>query len=225
MPLFYLPAQENVAYDPLKDFAYISRIMGTQFGICVKSDSPWKSLKDLVEYAKANPRAIKYSTAAPRGTQRLAMEDLALKEGVKWEVVPFLGGVEAVSALLGGHVHATVQGPEWIPHVESGELRLLATLGEQRSKRFPKAPCFKELGYTSHPSPIGIIGPARMPREIVTILDEAFKKALNDPEVHKALDQLDAPVLYMNSADYTNWVRESYAYFTDLIKKVGLGKK
>jgi tripartite-type tricarboxylate transporter receptor subunit TctC len=223
--LFYLPAEENVAFDPLKDFTYISRFMGTQFGICVRSDSPWKTLKALVEYARANPRAIKYSTAAPRGTQRLAMEDLALKEGIKLEVVPFLGGVEAVSALLGGHVHATVQGPEWIPHVESGELRLLATLGEVRSKHFPEAPCFKELGYTSHSSPIGVIGPARMPRDIINTLDGAFKKALSDPEVLRAFDQLDAPVLYMNSTDYTNWVKESYPYFTDLIKKVGLGKK
>jgi len=153
------------------------------------------------------------------------MEDLALKEGVKFEVVPFLGGVEAVSALLGGHVQATVQGPEWIPHVESGELRLLATLGEQRSKRFPNVPCFKELGYTSHSSPIGIIGPAKMPKEIVTTLDDAVKKALNEPEVQKALDLLDAPILYMNSADYTNWAKEMYAHSTDLIKKVGLAKK
>jgi tripartite-type tricarboxylate transporter receptor subunit TctC len=223
--VFYLPSQENVSYDPMKDFTYLSRIMGTQFGICVKSDSPWKTLKELVDYARANPRGIKWSTAAPRGTQRLAMEDLAMKEGVKWEVVPFLGGVEAVSALLGGHVHATVQGPEWIPHVESGELRLLATLGEQRSKRFSKTPCFKELGYTPHASPIGIIGPANMPKDVVTILDEAFKKALQDPEVQKAFEQLDAPILYLNSADYTNWAKEMYAYSTDLIKKIGLAKK
>jgi tripartite-type tricarboxylate transporter receptor subunit TctC len=223
--IFYLPSQENVSYDPMTDFTYISRIMGTQFGICVKSDSQWKTLKELVDYARANPRGIKYSTAAPRGTQRLAMEDLALREGVKWEVVPFLGGVEAVSALLGGHVHATVQGPEWIPHVESGELRLLATLGEQRSKRFSKVPCFKELGYTSHASPIGIIGPAKMPKEIVTVLDEAFKKALSDPEVQKSFEQLDAPILYMNNVEYTNWAKEMYAYSTDLIKKIGLAKK
>jgi tripartite-type tricarboxylate transporter receptor subunit TctC len=223
--VFYLPSQENVSYDPMKDFTYISRFMGTQFGICVRSDSQWKTLKELVDYARANPRAIKYSTAAPRGTQRLAMEDLAMREGVKFEVVPFLGGVEAVSALLGGHVQATVQGPEWIPHVESGELRLLATLGEQRSKQFPKAPCFKELGYTPHASPIGIIGPAKMPKDVVTILDEAIKKALQDPEVQKTLEQLDAPILYLNSTDYTNWAREMYTYSTDLIKKVGLAKK
>lgn len=223
--LLYLPAQENVAFDPLKDFTYITRTIGTTFGLVVKADSPWKTYEDLIAYVKANPHQIKYSTAAPKGTLRLAMEEIALKEGIKWDVVPFPGGVQAVTALLGGHVQVCVQGPEWIPHVESGELRLLLTFGEQRPKKFSKVPCMKDLGYTGHPSPLGIVGPAGMPKDVVDKLDNAFKQALQDPDSQKAFESLNAPVMYMNSKDYTAWSKKNYEYYTDLVIKAGLGKK
>jgi tripartite-type tricarboxylate transporter receptor subunit TctC len=223
--LLYVPAEEDVPFDPMKDFTFISRTIGTLFGLAVKSDSPWKTYKEFIAYAKANPGKIKYSTAAPQGTTRLAMEEIAMKEGIKWEVVPFLGGVQAVTACLGGHVQAVVQGPEWIPHVESGELRLLLTLGEERPKRYANVPCMKELGFTGHPSPLGIVGPAGMPKDVVATIDNAVKKALGDPDVVKVLDSLDAPPMYMNSADYTAWSRTAYEYYTNLVKKAGLGKK
>ncbi|MEW6665324.1 MAG: tripartite tricarboxylate transporter substrate binding protein [Thermodesulfobacteriota bacterium] len=223
--LFYLPAQEDVPFDPMKDFTYITRTIGTTFGLVVKAHSPWKTYEELVAYSKANPHKVKYSTAAPKGTLRIAMEEIALKEGLKWDVVPFPGGVQAVTALLGGHVQACVQGPEWIPHVESGELRLLLTFGEERPRAFNKVPCMKELGYTGHPSPLGIVGPAGIPKVVVDKLDNAFKVSLKDPEAQKAFDSLHAPVMYMNSADYTAWARKTYEFYTDLVKKTGLGKK
>jgi tripartite-type tricarboxylate transporter receptor subunit TctC len=223
--LFYLPAMEDVPFDPLKDFTYITRTIGTTFGLVVKADSPWKTYEDLIAYAKANPGKVKYSTAAPKGTLRLAMEEIAMKEGLKWDVVPFPGGVQAVTALLGGHVQVCVQGPEWIPHVESGELRLLLTFGEERPKAFNKVPCMKELGYTGHPSPLGIVGPAGMPKDVVDKLDNAFKISMNDPESQKAFDALYSPVMYMGSRDYTAWAKQTYDYYTDLVKKSGLGKK
>ena len=223
--LFYLPAQEDVPFDPLKDFTYVARTIGSTFGLVVKSDSPWKTYQELLAYAKANPNKVKYSTATPKGTFRLAMEEIAMKEGVKWEPVPFPGGVQAVTALLGGHVQVCVQGPEWVPHVESGELRLLLTFGEERVKKYPDVPCLKELGYTGHASPLGIVGPAGMPKDVVEKLDRAFKEALNDPDAQKAFDYNLAPVMYMNSSDYTAWVERSYKYYTDLVYKVGLGKK
>lgn len=100
--LLTVPYMQDVAYDPLKDFTYIIRIMGATFGLVVRSDSPWKTFKDLVEYAKQHPNEIKYSTSTPGGPHHFAMEDIASKEGIKWKIVPYPGGAPAVTALLGG---------------------------------------------------------------------------------------------------------------------------
>jgi len=223
--LFLLPPQEDVAFDPSKDFTYIARIADSSMGILVRSDSPWKTLKEFVEYAKSNPGKIKYGTANARGALGLAMVDLAMKEGIKWEVVPFSGGNEVVTALLGKHINAICQGPEYVPFVESGELRLLALIGEQKFKRFPNVPTFKELGYTPTLNPSGIIGPANMPKNVTDQLSDAFKKALDDPKVRKILDDTGSPLAYQNSAQYTAWAKGAVSYYADLVKRAGLAKK
>ena len=223
--IFYLPAQEDVSFDPLKDFTYICRTTDSSIGILVRSDSPWKTLKEFLTYAKANPGKIKYGTASPRGPLGMAMADLGIKEGIRWNVVPFSGGNEAVAALLGKHVNAICQGPEYIPHVESGELRLLALIGDQRFKRFPNVPTFKELGYVPHLVATGIIGPAGLPKDVIDKLDDAFKKALADPKVQKVMDDTGSPTVYQNSQQYTAWARTAVAAYADLVKRVGLAKK
>jgi len=225
MTLLYLPAMQDVAFDPFKDFTYIGSTYTALYGIVVRSDSPWKSFKDLIDYAKNNPGKIKYSTSAFGGTFHLAMSEIALKEGIKWEIMPFQGGRLSINALLGSHVQVTCDSAEWVPYVESGDLRLLVTLGVERSKRFPNVPCLKELGYSGHVAPEGIIGPAGMPDEIVSRLGAAFKEALYDSEVQKVLKYLDKEVFYMNSSEYGSWMKESYGRYSELIKKIGLAKK
>jgi tripartite-type tricarboxylate transporter receptor subunit TctC len=209
----------------LKDFTYIARLADSSIGILVRSDSPWKTLKEFLEYAKANPGKIKYGTANPRGSLGLAMVDLGLKEGIKWDVVPFSGGNEVVTALLGKHINAICQGPEYIPFVESGDLRLLALIGDQRFKRFPNVPTLKEMGYVPTLVPSGIIGPANMPKDVTDKLADAFKKALDDPKVRKVLEDTGSPISYQNSAQYTAWAKASVVYYADLIKRAGLAKK
>jgi len=225
MTLLYLPVMQEVAFDPFKDFTYVGSTYTALYGIVVRSDSPWKSFKDLIDYAKNNPGKIKYSTSAFGGTFHLAMSEIALKEGIKWEIMPFQGGRLSINALLGGHVQVTCDSPEWVPYVESGDLRLLLTLGVDRSKRFPNVPCLKELGYSGHVAPEGIIGPAGLPDEIANRLGGAFKEALYDSEVQKVLKYLDKEAFYMNSSEYANWMKESYGRYSELIKKVGLAKK
>jgi tripartite-type tricarboxylate transporter receptor subunit TctC len=223
--IFYLPAQEDVTFDPLKDFTYVCRTIDSLMGVVVRADSPWKTLKEFLAYAKANPGKIKYATASPRGGMRFAMSEIALKEGITWDVVPFSGGQEVVTALLGKHVDAIVQGMEWVPHVDSGELRVLAVLGSQRSKRYPAVSTLKELGYGAHESPLGIVGPAGMPKDVTDKLANAFKKALDDAKMQKVLGEVNAPLIYMNSTDYSAWAKSAVTDYADRVKKAGLGKK
>jgi len=224
--LFILPAQQDVNYDTLKDFTYIAKLIGSEIGVVVRKDSPWKTFKEFVQYAKANPGKIKYGTSNPRGSLGISMIDVGMKEGIKWDMVPFSGGQEVVTALLGKHIDAMVEGPsEYIPQVDSGEFRLLALIGDQPSKLFPDIPTFKQLGYPPYAMVLGLIGPAGMPKDVTAILSDAFKKALSDPDVQKNLAQWKSPVIYEDSAGYTDWAKWATAHYADMVKKAGMGKK
>jgi tripartite-type tricarboxylate transporter receptor subunit TctC len=222
--LFTMPPQQEVNFDPAKDFTYICRTVDSVVGIVVKADSPWHSLKDLIAYARANPGTIKYGTANPRGGLHFAMIIIGQKENIQWEMVPFMGGQLVVTALLGGHVQVISQGPEWVPHVEAGTLRLLATLGETRSRRFPNTPCTGELGYNIGPNCLGIVGPPGMPPNIVDLLDSTFKKSLSDPATLKVMDELVLYNMYLNDAEYTKWAMGQIAFYQKFVKDVGLAK-
>lgn len=224
MTLLAIPHMQDAAYDPLKDFTYIIRTHAGQFGIVVKSDSPWKTLKDLVEYAKQHPNEIKYSTSSPGSIHHFAMEEIAMKEKVKWKIVPYPGGPQAIMALLGGHVQVSSQDTAWVPYVLSGQLRLLAVFGD-KMKEFPDAPTLRELGYTPWYWPLGVIGPAGMEKSVVKIVHDAFKEAIKDPVFLRTCDNLQFPTLYLNSEDFDRYMRESYIRIGNAIRMVGLGKK
>ena len=225
--ILFLPLQQEVAFEPLKDFTYICTVTDSILGIAVKSSSGWKTAKDFIAYAKANPGKIKYANSAGAGTpQHMAMSEVALKEGIKWELVPYVGGVQSFAALLGGHVQAAYGNILNITsYLKSGELTLLWVLAEERSKLYPNVPTLKELGFFSYSGPVGIIGPPGMPKDLVSFLDETFHKSLSDPEVEKTFKNTGAETCYMNSADYKKWATESYARYADIIKKLGLEKK
>lgn len=226
--LVNLPLQRDVPFDPLKDFTYICTVTDSVLGIAVKSSSGWKTAKDFIAYAKANPGKIKFAATSGSGTpQHLAMEEISDKlGGIKWELVPYVMGAEAFGALLGGHVQAA-----WgnilnvTSYLKSGELTLLWILAEERNKLYPNVPTCKELGYHSYSGPVGIIGPARMPKDIVKKLEETFKQALSDPEVVKYFTTNHVDAYYMDSAGYLKWAQDEYASYKDILTKLGLAKK
>ncbi|MGC8809336.1 MAG: tripartite tricarboxylate transporter substrate binding protein [bacterium] len=216
----------KVPYDSAKDFTPIMQYAVYLYGLVVKSESPWKTFKDFIEYAKANPGKIRYSTAGPGTPQHLVMERLALKEKIKWTHVPFEGGPQAITALLGDHVEASSQTTEWKKHVEAGILRLLAVYGEKRMIDFPNTPTLLELGYDIvAPSLISIVGPKGLAPQIVETLHQAFKKAMEDPDFIKISRQLDQPALYRGPAELAKHLVEMNESVGALIRSLGLRKE
>ena len=216
----------KVPYDSIKDFTPIIQYGVYLYGLVVKPDSPWKTFKEFIDYAKANPGKIRYSTAGPGTPQHLVMERLALKEKIKWTHVPFEGGGPAITALLGGHVEASSQTTEWKKHVEAGTLRLLAVYGEKRMNDFPNAPTLLDLGYNiTAPSLICIVGPKGLSPQIVETLHSTFKKAMEDPDFIKLGKQLDQPVIYRGPKDLAKHLGEMNQEVGTLIRSLGLRKE
>ncbi len=223
--VFRLPHTMKTTWDPLKDFTYIIQLTGYTYGIVVKKDAPWKTLKELLAFAKANPGKVTYATPGVGVMQHVVMEKLAKKEGIKWIHIPQKGGIEVITATLGGHVMVGAETSGWAPHVDSGDLRLLAIWTEERSKKWPDVPTLKELGYgIVASSPFGIAGPKGMDPKVVKILHDAFKKGMDEPSFKKILDDFYMVPFYKNSEDYTKFARELYQEEKENAEVLGLKK-
>jgi tripartite-type tricarboxylate transporter receptor subunit TctC len=218
---YRMPHMQKVDWDPIHDFTYIIGLAGYTFGIVVRADSPFKTFQDLLDYARANPGKLSYATPGTGTSLHLAMEEVAAKAGVQFLHVPFKGYADGATALLGGHVMVQVDSTGWARQVDQGAQRLLATLGDKRTRW--GAPTVKELGVdTVSNSPFGLVGPKGMSKDVVRVLHDAFKKSLDDPEYHKVLAQLDQPAWYMSSDDYARWAVGMLQSERATIERVGL---
>ncbi len=224
--VFRIPHMQKVTYDPLKDFTRIICLTGYTFGLVVPVESPIQSIKDLVAFAKANPDVFTYGSPGTGTSPHLAVEEFAQRAGIKLTHVPFKGTAQNIQAVMGGHVMGTSDATGWGPLVQAGKLRLLATYGSKRTKRWPDTPTLDELGYeTVSDSPYGVCGPKGMSPEVVKIIHDAFKKTLNDPAVQAIFDQYDQPAIYMGTEEYTKFARESFFAEKATIERLGMTYK
>jgi tripartite-type tricarboxylate transporter receptor subunit TctC len=213
-------------FNPLEDTTPIIRYSAYVFGLVVRADAPWKTIQELVQYAKANPQKVSYGSPGVGTNPHLALEDLGMITGIQLIHMPFKGGAESSTALLGGHVDAVSDGASWGPLVDAGKFRLLVTYGEQRMARYPNVPTFKDAGYNLiYSSPLQIVGPKGMPKPIVAKLHDAFRKALDDPDYLSILKRYDMTVSYLSPEDLDKAIRQESDQIKRVVQKLGLDKK
>ncbi len=226
MGAFRLPHMSKVAWDPLRDFTYIIGVTGYTFGVVVRSDSQARTFRELLEAARASPGKVTYGSTGTGTSPHLLVEEVAMKAGVEFLHVPFKGSADSIQAILGGHVMAQSDATGWARFVDAGQLRLLVTFGNNRTKRWPQVPTAKDLGLgVVSTSPYGIVGPRGMDARVVRLLHDAMKKAADDPEHLKLLDELDQEPWYQSSEDYLKYARETFQSERALIERLGLQAK
>ncbi len=224
--VFRIPHMQKTQFDTLKDFTWIACLTGYTFGLVVPADGPIKNIADLVSYAKANPGRFNYGSTGTGTSPHLAVEEFAQRAGIQLNHVPFKGNADNMQAILGGHTMAASDATGWAPHVASGKLRLLATYGSKRTKRWPDVPTLDELGYkTVSDSPFGVCGPKGMNPAVTRTLHDAFKRTLDDPAVLAMLEKFDQSIIYMGTEDYTRFARETYATEKSTIERLGMAAK
>jgi len=219
--LIRLAHMQQVPWDPLKDFSFIIGLTGYTFGVVVKADSPFKTFNDLLEYAKANPGAMSFSSSGTGTSPHLLMEEVAQKAGVQFLHVPFKGNADSTQALMGGHVMAQSDATGWGRYVDAGAFRLLVTFGENRTRW--NAPTARELGIDIVAySPYGIVGPRGMDPRITRLLHDAFRRTLDDPEHLKVLGQFDQVYWYKSSEQFAHWAADTFRTERATLERVGL---
>src|SRR3989440_12066206 len=207
----------------LKDFAPIALVTADPTVLVVRADGPYKTLKEFVDVAKANPGKINYSSSGVYGTLHVAMEIFANAAGIKLFHVPYQGGGPAVTALLSGQVEASAQGPSAvIGQVRGGKMRALASWGTERLKLLPDIPTFKELGYDAEFYIwTGVFAPAATPAPIVTRLREAVRAAATSEDFKAAMEKVSTPVSYLDAPEFQKYWDQDAARLKSALEKIG----
>ncbi|MFZ2447115.1 MAG: tripartite tricarboxylate transporter substrate binding protein [Syntrophobacteraceae bacterium] len=214
------PYTTGVKYKPLEDFEYFGTFIQFTTGYMVRADSPYKTLKDLIEAARKGPETIKFGNYTPGGFMGLTPAYLEKAEKVTFKNVPFPGGAgEAMSALLGGHVDFMGSNPAGIkPYVKSGHVRMLVSGSYERHSDLT-VPTLRELGYDFDQISWNALGaPKGIPPYVKKRLDDALAKAVKDPEFIKIMNNLDTPVDYHNGEEYKELITKYYKLYGEILK-------
>ena len=216
-------ATERPSYDSLTDFTYIIQLSGSAHGIVVHAESPWRTLREFLDHARANPGRVTYGTLGPTSVQHMVMLDIAQRTGVELMHVPYRGGGELYTGLLSRQVDMVADASGWAPIVEDGRFRLLAVWGAERMRRFPDAPTLREVDIDLVVnSPYGIGGPRGMDPAVVKRLHDALKEALFDPATRAVMDRFNMPLLYLDSAGYDAASRAQVEIEREGLRRAGL---
>ena len=215
---------KQLTYNPINDLTYILQITGFVMGVVVRADAPWKTLPELLAYAKANPGKLNWGTLGIGSTQHLAMERVGIAQGgLSWTHAPYRGTADTLRALLGGEIDFASESSGWAPMVEAGQLRLLAVFTAERAKRFPDVPTVKELGIdVVIDSPGGLIGPKGMDPAVVAVLADAFRAAAQEPEHLKFLENMDQPLILLDGPAYKAAMAKTYEEEKELLRRLNL---
>jgi tripartite-type tricarboxylate transporter receptor subunit TctC len=219
-----VPHQRSLPYDIFKDLETVCRISVHSIVLAVPTDSPYKSLADLVKAGKSK----EYLTAAVStkgGSVDITFLLFAKAAGIKVTTVPGSGGSDAITKLVGGHVDFGGGHPsEVLPHFKAGRLRGLAVAFEKRDASVPDVPTFRESGYdvVTAGSVKGVAVPKGTPQEINSYLEKKFKDISEDAEFQKIMKDIGQPVMYQNAEEYKVWFKQAYDQFGQLVKSLGI---
>jgi len=222
-----VPHQRSLPYDVFTDLEAICRMSIHSIVVAVPTSSPYQSLADLVKAAKAKGQ-MTASVSIKGASVDLTFLLFGRAAGIKVTTIAGLGGADAVTKLLGGHVDFGGGHPsEVLPHIKAGRLRGLAVAFEKRDPSVPDIPTFREQGYdvVTAGSVKGIAAPKGTPPEIKSYLEKKFKDIADDAEFHKIMKDVGQPVMYMPAAEYKVWFKQEYDRYGELIKTLGVETK
>jgi tripartite-type tricarboxylate transporter receptor subunit TctC len=184
----------NTPFDPLTDFAYISRVAIIEFSAAVPIDSPYKTIADLVKAAKAAPGTITYASGGNGSPQHMGGAMFAAHTGIELRHVPYRGASQAALDVAGGQVNVTFQGIATVASlVKAGKLRLIGVTAQKRHPEYPTVPTFEEVGIApgfNYSTWFALTAPKGTPKDIVDRLQREVVKALADPEIKDRFNAL-----------------------------------
>nr|WP_312017502.1 tripartite tricarboxylate transporter substrate binding protein [Bradyrhizobium sp. AUGA SZCCT0431] len=219
-PLLY----PKIPYDTFKDFTPISLLASSPNILLVRADSPFKTLVDVIEAAKAKPGSLSFAHAGTGTSTHLAGELLKSLAKVDLNAIPYKGGAPAINDLLGGQIPMSFNnGPESVGQLQAGTLRALAVTTAERAPFLPDVPSMSEAvpGYDTGVW-WGLLGPSGMPPDVLAKLFRDFVAALNTDSVKERLGKLGALPIGSSPQQFHAKIRADYEKWEPIIKAAGM---
>ncbi len=225
-PVFRAPWTQKLLWDPLRDTTPIIQISGVTFGVVVPEASPLRTLEDVFTWARLHNGQLTVATNGVGTTPHVVIDQLMAGRGLGYVHVPYKGTSEQMLAVTSGQVMVGINSTGFAPFVDGGQLRLLATFGDKRTRRWPQVPTLKELGHgIVAQSPYGLAGPAGLAADVVKVLHDAFKSAMFDP-VHVAeLAKYDQELAYLGPEEYGRAMQAAFEAERRTVERLGLARK
>ncbi|HEX2543420.1 MAG TPA: tripartite tricarboxylate transporter substrate binding protein [Ramlibacter sp.] len=220
-PALFQPAP----FDPEKDVAPVSLVGRVPIVIATGINTPYTSIRSLIEAAKAKPNTIGYGTPGNGSTPHMAVEFFARAAGIDLQHIPYRGGSQALTDVIGGQVPlVVVNALEVLPHARAGKLRVLAVLTPNRASIFPDVPTIAESGFSGFEASVwyGFIAPAATPRPILTRLHAEVQKALQTTEVRERLAAAGGEVLPGSTEQFAALVRSERVRYAKLVREANI---
>ena len=216
---------KKLNFDPIRDFVPITPVAQIPQVVFVRSDSPFKNLKELVEYAKANPGKLNNSTSGVGSTTHLAGELLNSLAKIKIVHVAYKGGGPALIALMGGEVDMMViAAPGLKQQIEAGKVRALAVLSNKRLPYLPNVPTAKEAGIDNYEVTTwyGMLAPAATPRDIVNRWNEEWIKIAAMPDTMEKLQNAGYEVVSRTPEQFGEFIKAEIERWTKIVKEASI---
>ncbi|MCM0758931.1 tripartite tricarboxylate transporter substrate binding protein [Sporomusa sphaeroides DSM 2875] len=222
-----MPHIQKVEYDPFKDLTFVSRLSIHTVVVLAPADSPFNSIKDVVEWAKKENKPVTAAVSTKAGAVDLVMRGLGKSTGINITPIPHAGGAQALTSLMGnqttiGGAHPT----EAMSQIKAGRVKPLGIATLERDPAMPNVPTLKEQGidFYTWGSIKGIALPKDTPKEIVDYYADIFKKISEDPEYKKTMDDMMQPVMYLGPEEFAKNLKQASDDYAKLIKETGLDK-
>jgi tripartite-type tricarboxylate transporter receptor subunit TctC len=214
----------KLPFDPVKDFAPITELAGVHNLLVVHPTVPAKSFKEFVAYVKANPMKLNFSSAGVASPGHLAGELLKATGNIQMLHVPYKGGSQALTDLLGGQIQAMFSGGSVLPYVRSGKLRALASCGARRSAVMPDLPTIAESGFPGFEATgwFGVLAPARTPQPVVRLLHSEMTDALRMPEIRERLERAGFDLVGSTPEAFAAYIRSEIAKWAKVVRIAGV---
>jgi tripartite-type tricarboxylate transporter receptor subunit TctC len=225
MPHFVGSAQlPKMPYDTFKDLMPVCRLSIHSIAMVIRADAPYKNLKELIDWGKKKEQ-VTASVSTKAGSVDITFQALGKATGLKIVTVPFRGGADALTAIVGGQTDCGGNHPsEMIAQIKAKRLIPIGVALDQRDPALPDVPTFKELGYNivSVGSVKGVAAPKGTPPEVIAYLSDRFKKVCEDQEFIKSMKDIGQPVMYLGPDAFGKFLQEGFAEFGKLIKEFNI---
>lgn len=215
---------KRLAYDPTTSIVPVTQMVRIHFGLMVRADSPYKTLKEYVDAAKAKPGTITFGSSGAGNAVHLAGERFKGLAGIETAHIPYRGGAPAMQDLVGGQIPSVwMDLTSAMPFVKAGQVRVLAVASTKRSDALPDVPTFAESGYPGFTagSWFGVFVPAGTPAPVIAQINGLFREAIANPKITSWLATVSLDPATGTAAEFANLIKSDTEAYGAVIKRIG----